>query len=65
MDGLEEWVSMIRRWFFAAALISLVPAIAFAQIDTGVITGTVRDSSGGAIPGATVRLVNGKTRRTG
>ena len=55
---------MIRRWFFAAALISLVPAIAFAQIDTGVIVGTVRDSSGAAVPGATVRLVNGKTLTT-
>ena len=55
-------------WFadgsVAAALISLVPAIAFAQIDTGVIVGTVRDSSGAAVPGATVRLVNGKTRTT-
>ena len=56
---------MIRRWFFAAALISLVPAIAFAQTDTGVIVGTVRDSSGAAIPGATVRLVNGKTLDNG
>ena len=55
---------MIRRWFFAAALISLVPAIAFAQIDTGVVAGTVRDSSGAAVPGATVRLVNGKTLTT-
>jgi iron complex outermembrane receptor protein len=55
---------MIRRWFFAAALISLVPAFAFAQIDTGVILGTVRDSSGAAVPGATVRLVSGKTHTT-
>ena len=55
---------MIRRWFFVAALISLGPAIAFAQIDTGVIVGTVRDSSGAAVPGATVRLVNGKTLAT-
>ena len=56
---------MVRRWFLiAAALTFLVPATAFAQIDTGVIAGTVRDSSGAAVPGATVRLVNGKTLTT-
>ena len=29
---------------------------------TGIVTGVVRDSSGGAIPGATVRIVNEATR---
>src|SRR4051794_18663911 len=32
-------------------------------METGVVAGIVRDASGGAIPGATIRLVNEKTRR--
>src|SRR4030095_1072188 len=56
---------MVRRWFLIVAVLTfLAPATAFAQIDTGVIAGTVRDSSGAAVPGATVRLVNAKTLTT-
>jgi iron complex outermembrane recepter protein len=51
------------RLLSVAALAVLIPALASAQADTGAITGTVRDASGGAIPGATVRVVNEKTRR--
>lgn len=44
-------------------LIALVLAVAgtlglFGQVDTGTITGTVRDPSGAVIPGATVTLIN-------
>jgi iron complex outermembrane receptor protein len=41
----------------------IAPVTAFAQA-TGTITGTVRDASGGAIPGATVRVINEKTRES-
>ena len=34
------------------------------QSDGCVIAGIVRDTSGGAIPGATIRVVNEKTQRT-
>jgi len=39
----------------------LVPSAAQSQSLTGTIAGIVRDSSGGAIPGATVRVVNETT----
>jgi iron complex outermembrane receptor protein len=40
------------------------PALAFAQgvPGPGIITGTVRDVSGGAVPGATVRIISESTR---
>src|SRR5215208_6022131 len=39
----------------------LLPAGAFAQFDTATVLGTVRDSSGGVVPGATVTLKNTAT----
>ena len=40
---------------------AMLPASVAAQAGTGVIAGVVRDSSGGAIPGATVRVINEAT----
>jgi iron complex outermembrane recepter protein len=50
---------MLRRSFVVLATVvaALLPAVAIAQ-GSGVIAGVVRDSSGGAIPGATVKIVN-------
>lgn len=42
-------------------LLTFASAMAFAQIDTGSIVGTVRDPSGAAIPKATVNLTNKAT----
>src|SRR5262245_30600559 len=58
----EESVSKQFRLLLAAALALTVPALAFAQAETGVIVGTVHDASGGAIPGATIRAINAQTR---
>src|SRR5438552_7605018 len=44
-----------------ALLLALAPRPAAAQAVTGTILGTVRDASGGALPGATVTLVNSGT----
>jgi hypothetical protein len=49
------------RAFLAVIFLSLVPN-AFPQADTGVITGTVRDSTGAAIPNAKVSIVEAETR---
>ncbi len=44
----------------AAAL--LMPTVLIAQSGSGVLTGTVKDSSGGAVPGAQVIVVNEDTK---
>jgi hypothetical protein len=45
-------------------LLLLLSTAALAQIDTGSIVGTVRDSSGATIPNATVTLTNAATNQT-
>jgi iron complex outermembrane recepter protein len=51
---------MLSRVMHAVALVAvlLVPSAALAQATDGTITGVVKDSSGGAIPGSTVKVVN-------
>jgi len=43
-------------WIVAVFLLH-VP-IAFAQVDRATLTGVVKDSSGGVVPGATVTVTN-------
>ena len=47
----------------AVALLLVCATAAHAQLTTATVTGTVHDTSGGAIPGATVTLT-GKSRGT-
>src|SRR5271157_5857943 len=50
-----------RKLGLALALLGLVLFVAqglYAQVDTGGITGTVKDASGAVIPGAKVTLTN-------
>jgi hypothetical protein len=47
----------MRRLAIALAVTALASS-AYAQFDSGQISGFVRDSQGGAIPGAAVRVVN-------
>jgi hypothetical protein len=47
------------------ALTCLVPTVSLAQIDSGTITGTIRDETAAALPGVTVtarNAANGQTR---
>ena len=46
--------SVCRTVLAAVVAILLSPAAAFAQFDAASVLGTVRDSSGGVVPGATV-----------
>jgi len=43
------------------AIVMLVPGLVFAQATTGTIGGTVRDGSGGALPGVTVTATHAGT----
>jgi hypothetical protein len=52
--------SRARVSFAAAALVALLTLPAAAQ-DTGVVMGTIIDSSGQVVPGATVTLVSERT----
>ncbi len=50
-------------WFLLAiALLLVIPShVAFAQYDDGGLVGTIRDSSGSAVPNATVTVTNDAT----
>lgn len=50
--------AFIRMALVLLVLAGLVPAAAHAQVLYGSVVGNVEDSSGGALPGATVTLVN-------
>ena len=51
----------LMRLCATAFLLMLCAAPAFAQFDTGSVVGTVRDSSGAVVPGATVTLTSTAT----
>src|ERR1041385_7708825 len=44
------------------AVLAMMPAIVLAQVNKSNLTGIVRDTSGGAVAGAVVRLVNQGTQ---
>ncbi len=51
----------MKRLLWAWLLVLLYGPLAHAQFETGAITGTVRDNSGGVLPGVTVTLANTET----
>ena len=53
-----------RRGLGGALVLSmlLVASTAFAQFDRGSISGTVKDQSGGVVPGVTVTATNLQTQ---
>ncbi len=55
---------MLRKVFMIAAALTMVLPAALSGQTSGTIAGTVRDASGGTLPGTTVRIVNEETRGT-
>jgi hypothetical protein len=55
--AVSSWI--LRTWFaFAVSALLLSARPLHAQVDTGSISGTVTDSSGAVLHGATVKLIN-------
>ena len=50
-----------RKWLAVFVLVAATAATAFAQGDQGRFTGTVRDSTGAFVAGATVKVKNERT----
>jgi hypothetical protein len=48
----------IRRVLLTGLLVAVCAAPALAQFDTATVVGTVKDNTGGVVPGATVTLTN-------
>ena len=67
MISERKWVGRTHRRMSRIPelfLFLLGASVAFAQLPIGTISGTVRDSSGAAIPGATVEVMNRETGLT-
>src|SRR5258708_17205770 len=57
---IVRWSGMSMVWF----MLALRAIVAKAQVDTGTILGTVTDSTGAVVPGATVTIINQETSAT-
>ena len=54
--------SLLGRFFFGSLILLLTSAPAWAQA-TAQLSGTVRDDSGGVLPGVTVNIAQTETGR--
>ena len=59
---MRHQLQFLRVVFIAVALVFGLTGIAVAQEITGSIVGTVKDSNGAAVAGATVRITNSDTK---
>ncbi|PYR40252.1 MAG: hypothetical protein DMF93_11505, partial [Acidobacteria bacterium] len=57
-DGMNILPAFSWRCVLTLSLTALLSAPAIAQVDTGTITGTVKDQQGGVLPGATVTITH-------
>src|SRR5919106_300991 len=57
----QSLTTHVRRMWAAVAAVLLLTGNAYAQFDTATVLGTIRDSSGAVVPGATVTLTNVRT----
>lgn len=54
----------MRKIILIVALSITAPTIGFAQVDTGSLVGTIKDSSGAVLPGVTVTATSVDTGMT-
>jgi outer membrane receptor protein involved in Fe transport len=54
----------VHNLLYLFALLLLLPSLVFAQVNTGTLTGTVRDTSGAVVPDAMVTVRNTATGAT-
>jgi Carboxypeptidase regulatory-like domain/TonB-dependent Receptor Plug Domain/TonB dependent receptor len=59
--NLSRRLEHSSRLLLLLALFASTPAVAWAQTETGRVTGVVRDQTGAALPGATVALTSSGT----
>ncbi|MGB2714586.1 MAG: carboxypeptidase-like regulatory domain-containing protein [Vicinamibacterales bacterium] len=59
-SGRWRWLRL-SAWTVALMVVAAAPA--FAQIDRATISGTVKDASGGVVPGVTVTVTNTATQQ--
>ena len=58
---MTDWKRRLLAAWSAACLAALLPTLVSAQALYGSITGTVKDTSGATVPGATVSILNTQT----
>ncbi len=63
MSRQQSWHAHLRRIALGCMLLLGGSTTAFAQFDRGTITGTVKDSQGGIVPGATVTVTSAQTQQ--
>ena len=64
MSRQRSCYAPLRRIALSSFLLLGAASTAFAQFDRGMITGTVKDTQGGIVPGATVTITSTQTQQS-
>ena len=64
MSRQHRWYAPLRRFAFTCLFLLGIATTAFAQFDRGTITGTIKDSQGGIVPGATVTATSTQNQQS-
>jgi hypothetical protein len=64
MSRQRRWHAPLRRIALTCLVLLGVATTASAQFDRGTISGTVKDSQGGIVPGATVTVTSTQTQQS-
>jgi hypothetical protein len=64
MSRQHRWNAPLRRIAFTCLFLLGIATTALAQFDRGTITGTIKDSQGGIVPGVTVTATSTQTQQS-